>query len=141
MTSATGNNDRATPRAPCRGLTLIEVMVSVAILASASVLILQALARGAHTLALAKNRLRAYTFASAKLPDVELSLAQGNPPTTAGEFRAGHDQFEWRVDTLADPDTPELQQITLTVAWRQGPTPYETRVGTLRYIPPEEPTK
>lgn len=116
-------------------MTLIEILVSVAILATALVFILQACARGAYVLTQSKYRLRAYAFASAKMADVELAFRQGVVPKTAGEFRVGPDQFHWRVETAPSTDDPQLEQVTLTVDWRQGRNAYESRVVTMRRIP------
>ena len=126
-TSAIGNKRR--------GLTLVEVLISVAILASASVFVLQALMRGAYAVALVRNKLRAYAFASAKMADLELSAAQGTPPKKAGSFSFGHDRFQWRVDASVDPATPQLELLTLTVGWHQGRHPYESQVSAILRLP------
>ena len=140
-----GAGGRTLPRARSpqpiakHGFTLIEVLVSIAILASAVVLILQAFVRGAYVMALAKNRLRAYTFASAKMADVELALQHGREPDPDGRFSAGREQFRWRLDR-APADDPQLERVTLTVSWRQGRRAYESHTATLRRLTeqPEE---
>jgi type II secretion system protein I len=127
MTSRTGNS--------LRGLTLVEILVSIAILAGATVFVLQALVRGAHALSLARNRMRAYTFASAKMADLELQFRQGLSPDPAGRFRVGRDQFLWRVSAEPSASDPRLERVTLTVSWQQGAHAYATHLGTLRRIP------
>ena len=144
MTSATGSNSRgqrtehggqsARRVGSPRGLTLIELLVSVAILASASVLVVQAFIRGAYAMTTAANRLRAYEFASAKMADLELNLDQGVAPETAGQFRIGGDLFQWKADMAASDSDPELALVTLTVGWHQGPHGYETSVSALRRV-------
>ena len=123
------------PRAPERGLTLVEVLISIAILASASVLVLQALMRGAYAVALAQNKLRAYAFASAKMADLEISVTRGVVPKTDGTFGFGHDRFSWHVDTAIDPGAPQLELVTLTVEFFQGLHPYESQIGGLMRRP------
>ena len=118
-----------------RGLTLVEILISVAILASASVFVLQALTRGAYAVALRRNKLRAYAFASAKMADLELSAAQGTPPRKAGEFSFGRDRFQWRVDASVDPATPQCELVTLTVGWQQGRHPHESQISALLRLP------
>lgn len=131
MTSRTG--DRS-------GLTLIEILISVAILASASVLIMQALLRGAYMLESAKRRTTAYAFAAAKLADVELALLSGEELKTGGQFWAGREAFRWAVAMEPAPDEPDdLQLVTLTVNWRQGRHPYRETYSTIVPIPKEEP--
>ena len=120
-----------------RGLTLVEILVAVAILATGGVLILQALARGAYALNVAENRRWAYVFSQAKMADLDMSLKQGLEPKTHGEFRMGREQFRWDVDTFAT-DEPELQLVTLTVAWRQGRHDYASQFSTLVRVEVEE---
>lgn len=113
----------------------MEVLVSIIILAGATVFVLQALVRGAHALTLARNRLRASTFASAKMADLELQFRQGLAPDPAGRFRMGRDQFTWRVDAEPAASDPQLELVTLTVNWQQGPHTYASQLGTLRRLP------
>ena len=123
-------------RSTCRrGLTLVEILISVAILASASVFVLQALMRGAYAVALAGNKLRAYEFISAKMADLEISVAQGVRPRKDGEFAFGRDRFHWHVDTAVDPAAPPAEMVTLTIGWSQGRHPYESRITTLLRLP------
>ena len=115
------------PKTYVRGMTLVEVLLSVVILASATVLILQALARGAVGLAIAANRSRAYAFASTKLADVELSFAQGLNPAPKGNFRMGDTPFHWELAMSQAIEDPELQVVTLTVDWNQGRGEYASQ--------------
>jgi prepilin-type N-terminal cleavage/methylation domain-containing protein len=117
-----------------RGLTLIELLISVAILAGAVVLIMQAFARGASALAFAKHRMRAFQFASAKLVEAELAAAAGKTPDLKGSFRVGRDRFEWHLAAEPAFDEPELELLTLTVDWRQGRTPYDLHLSTLKRV-------
>ena len=132
-----GSHHAPTPRRI--GLTLIEVLVSIAILASASVLVMQAFVRGAYVLALARNRLGAYTFASAKMADLELGFARGVAPKPSGQFQIGRDQFQWRVEAAPASQDPELELVTLTVDWHQGSRAYASRVSMLRRLPEVPP--
>ena len=130
MTSRIGSRKR-------RGLTLVEILVAVAILATGGVLILQALARGAYTLKVAENRRHAYIFSQAKMADLDMSLKQGLEPTTRGQFRMGREQFRWDVYT-SPTEEPELQLVTLRVAWRQGQHDYASQFSTLVRVKEEE---
>ena len=128
MTLPTGSN---------RGLTLIEILVSVAILASAVVLIMQALLRGAYVLTLAEQRFHAYAFSVGKLADVEMALHTGQALTPNGRFRIAHDQFTWQLEAAPLPEDPQLELMTLTVGWGTGRQERSTHVGLLRRIPVE----
>ena len=116
-------------------MTLIEILVSVAILATALVFILQACVRGAYVLTQTQYRLSAYAFASAKMADLELAFRQGVIPKVSGEYRVGREQFRWHVNTAPSSEDPRFELVTLTVGWHQGRNAYESRVATLRRIP------
>ena len=100
------------------GLTLVEILVSVAILAAGTVLVLQALGRGAYLLTVARQRSNAYAFSAAKMADLELSLRQGGEPQTKGRFGQGRDQFVWQADVSPARESPNLALVMLTVSWR-----------------------
>jgi hypothetical protein len=101
-------------------LTLIEVLISIAILAIGQVLIMQALARGAHALSVAERRSTAYAFAAAKLADINLRARQGEAIDMDGRFGSGRSAFEWRIDRFPQPDHPAIELLTLTIDWPQG---------------------
>ena len=121
------------------GLTLVEILVSIAILATAMAFILQAFARGAYLLAVTKNRMGVYAFASAKLADLELSLLQGGDVRPEGEFRLGREACHWRVESVPSDD-PELELVTLTVGWRQSRRDYESAFPMVHRIAKEQGT-
>jgi prepilin-type N-terminal cleavage/methylation domain-containing protein len=120
------------------GLTLIEILVSVAILAAGAVLIMQALLRGAYALTFAEQRFHAYTFSVGKLADVETALHTGQSLTPHGRFRMGKDQFTWQLDASPLPEDPQLELVTLTVGWGAGRQERSTRIGLLRRVPEED---
>ena len=139
MTSATGSNPRGLLFASRRGLTLIEILISVAILASAVVFIMQALARGAYALSLGSNQMRAYTFASAKMADLEVALSQEAAIDEEGSTPSSRDQFRWRVAMSPVDDEPQLQLVTLTIEWNQGPRVYASSYSLMRRLPEVTP--
>jgi len=116
------------------GFTLVEILVSVAILAVGSVVLCQALARGAYAVALAKRHATAYLFSISKLADLELMLRQGPLEKTSGQFGAGRDAFVWKVDAEVSPELPQLQQLKLTVNWKQGDHIYDSELNLVRRI-------
>jgi len=124
------------PRADV-GLTLVEILVSVAILAAAVVLIMQALLRGAYALTLAEQRFHAYAFSVGKLADVETALDTGQSLTPHGRFRMGKDQFTWQLEAVPLPEGPQLELVTLSVGWGTGRQERSTHVGLLRHVPEE----
>ena len=96
---------------------------------------MQALARGAAALASAKQRSTAYTFAAAKLADLDLSQQQRIEPRLSGHFGSGRELFGWRVDAVPEPERPELELVTLTVDWQHGRHDYASRFSTVRPAP------
>lgn len=129
-----------------RGLTLIEVLVAVAILASSAVGVLQALGTVAHALALGEQRLSAYEFAASKMEELKLEALQIQssdpdplkPLNTHGSFRLGMQPFRWEVTSQAVSADSGLGSMTLTVGWIRGAQEYENRFSTLFRLPVEE---
>ena len=113
-------------------MTLIEILISVVILASAAVLVMQALARGAYALAAAKNRLTAYLVATTTMAELELHARSAQAMRPEGRFRVGRDQFQWRVETSPTSDDPPLTLVQLTVEWQQGLHTYASTITTIR---------
>lgn len=120
------------------GLTLIEILISIAILAFALTLILQSLGRGAYALALAGNRLRAYEFAAAKMGDLELAWRLAEEPKARGSFRMGGTLFTWSLDEQP-LERPEMALSTLTIRWDQGRHEQASQVEAVHRVPPPEP--
>lgn len=128
MTSATGSS---------RGLTLIEVLVSVVILAVGAVAIAQALAKASEAQAIADDYAAANLLALSKMADVELAFRKGEPVEDGqtGSVRLGLRSFDWQVAAAPLMDDPNTSTVTLVVNWRRGRTPYERRVDTLLRLP------
>ena len=124
-------------RVRSKGLTLIEILISIAILAGGSVMVMQALARGAYALSVATNRMRVYEFSRAKMADLDITLERNREPKPRGRFRMGRESFNWSVVMLPTSD-PELQQVTLTVTWDQGRQTYASEFSTVTRIEDEE---
>lgn len=125
------------PRYPQRGLTLIEILVTLVILSGGSVFVLQALGQGAQVLARAKTQLVVYQFARTKMADVEIGLRQGKELALRGRFQASGQEFRWRVH--ARPlEEPELELVTLTIDWNLGRYAYESNFSTVTRVPVED---
>ena len=127
MTSPTGRTCLR-PSNPRAGLTLVEVLVSIAILAASLAVILQGLSRAAYLTSVAKHRLQAVSFAQAKLAELELAGAARAELKPDGDFRIGRDLFTWHV---ASSPNDAGDQVDLTVSWEQGQHPFNVHVTTL----------
>ena len=113
----------------------MEILISVAILSAGAVLILRALAQGAHALALSQSRATAYAFASAKLAEVDAALQEGTVPRTSGSFQSSTTRFQWALERSPLPDESRLELVTLAITWRQGRHPYESRLSLVHRAP------
>ena len=128
MTLPTGNN---------RGLTLIELLLSIAILASALAVILQGLVRSTYAMSVARNRLHAYAFITSKLAEVELAARQEKALRPEGSFRLNHDLFSWHLDDSLL--SPTIKLTSLRVEWQQADHPYSL-AAAVTLPQPESPT-
>ena len=136
MTSPTGNNnDRG------RGLTLIEVLISVVILSMGSVVIMEAFGRMAQAMAIADDETGAYLFAMSKMSEVEVEFREGRAPEEdeeSGSFRLGERGYEWALRSSTLSEEPPVKSIALDVEWQRGSEMYTRRFETmLRVAVPE----
>ena len=131
MISRTGNS----------GLTLIEVLVSVAILSMGAVVVMQALARTAQAQALAEDRAQAYIVGASKMAEAELSTLAGTalPEHEDGHVRVSEQAFEWSINTVLEAEDPSLQLVMFAVTWQRGQYTYQQAVSTLVRLPQESP--
>ena len=124
MTLLTGSNPRKSNYAR-RGLTLIEVLISVILLAGGTVLVMQSFATGWEAIVRADERASAYLFALSKLADLELANQQGHDLAdhAEGSFRSGAKPFSWHVTVHVDEKKAHPpQRVTLSVVWPRGQT-------------------
>ena len=123
------------------GFTLIEVLVSLAILGLGAVTVLQALARIAHAQALTAYQANAYLFAVSKMGDVEVAFREGKDihDQDTGSFHVGPRNFQWELVATPVVEAPGVRAVSLTVRWRAGQQAYARRFETqLREPLPEQ---
>ena len=138
MTSRTGNPRR---NEPPRGLTLIEVLISVVLLAMGAVFIMQALARISYAQLVAEDRRSAYFFSLSKMAEIELSVWQGTFPKEGehGRVRVGASTGSWDVTASPLADDSQEMAIVLTTSWHRGADAFTHHVETILHIP-HDPT-
>lgn len=138
------------PRVPRgAGLTLIELLVAVVILATSAVFVMGALARAAEAQAIADEQRCAYLFGLEKMAALEVGFFSGQEiaEKEEGSFLVGAQRFAWRtVARHPDEARPEVTAVALTVAWRRGEQDYAqqyrttfTRPKALDGSPPPKP--
>ncbi len=119
MTSPIGR-DRKT-----RGLTLIELLLSVVLFASVAVVVLPALGSASQMTQLAVRKGEAYLHGMTKMSELELQFTESETPPHigSGRFRSklgGPTPYSWEVFTEPYSEDPPLQKVTLIVAWPRG---------------------
>ena len=114
-----------------RGLTLIEVLVSVVILSAGAIVLMQSLAQSAHAQAIAEAHIQAYVLAASKLGELELEAARGEslPERQEGIVRVGQQTFNWSATATALEASP-VQAVSLLVSWKEGARDYTLRLDT-----------
>ena len=123
------------------GLTLIEVLISVILLAGGAVLVMQSFATGWEAMARADDRSAAVLFAMSKLADLELASQQGHEVTQrpSGTFRVGVRPFAWSVDVQPIERGEEEQRLlTLSVTWPRGRSTDEAQFTMLLPAQPQQ---
>lgn len=109
------------------GFTLVEVMVTVAVLSLGTLMIHQGLLRSADALGHFNNLLVAQEWAEAKLWDARESLlypSEGAPAIpTSGSFTEFGKEFEYSITTKSQPDADNLYGIQIQVGWQEGHRP------------------
>jgi prepilin-type N-terminal cleavage/methylation domain-containing protein len=132
-----------------RGMTLIEVLISLVILSSVTVFTLQALSKSAEVQRTTEFRRKAHFFALTRLAELEARVAPETEieKTEKGRFRDGPDTFDWEIVTAPhglvpeeeapDPkEVPVLLELGLSVAWEQGLDANSVQLRTLSFHRP-----
>lgn len=148
MTSPIGARPkRKTPSssAAC-GMTLVEVLISVALLAGGAVLIIQAFAHTWEAAGVEDSRSAAYLFALSKLSDLELAHQQNHDlrDKVSGNFRSGKEIFKWETHIepafTPPPESKEIapDRVTLLVQWPRDQWRFETLLSPPKQEVPEK---
>jgi len=126
-----------TPLAASRGgFTLLEVLVAVAVLATALVSLLSLHGRNIQTVAYDQQLSRATLLAQDLMTRTLVAESFPEPTQSSGEFASDPD-FRWQLEILRGP-TPELEEemreIRIRVFWDPG-DPDAVRLVTLLHKP------
>ena len=116
MTSATGSKIKPS------GFTLVEVLVSVAILSVGSVAVMQALGQTAAALSAAEHRRQAVEISSLKIAEAALTLRTGREleENNGGTVRLGEQSLIWTLNAVSEKERPRVKTLSLTVEWKDG---------------------
>ena len=116
MTLRTGSN----------GFTLIEVMVTVAVLSLGTLIIHQGFLRSADVLVHYNSQLAAEEWADNKLWAVKESLFftdENSAEGSNGTFEEAGRIFNWSLESNPVPGTDELYLIRMNLSWNEGNKP------------------
>jgi prepilin-type N-terminal cleavage/methylation domain-containing protein len=106
------------------GFTLIEIMVSVAILSVGLILVLQGMAKCVNILRISQDNLAATILAEDKITQVEIASKQKSSGAsfgdTSGEEEYGSAVFRWEVRLSPYGEYENLNELLATVSWKDG---------------------
>ena len=84
-----------------RGLTLIEVLVSILIISGGCVYVLQALAQSARVQQLVEERISFYPFLASKLAKIEMRVSSEKDPfkSEKGSYEEKNRRYAWSISS------------------------------------------
>jgi len=133
---------RTRNRVRCGGFTLIEVMISLAVVAIALVALLSLQHQNLQSVIRAQEMTRAAMLAQSMMSQIEMG---GFPPvaTQNGDFQAmyrgQYPGFRWRRAVEPSAMFPDVRKITLTIFYGPG---FHRRFEVVEFMyhpmPPEE---
>ena len=112
-----------------RGLTLVEVMVSVTILAICLVLILNSFVRSTRATELSDDFFRSTLLFEDKL--YEMCNTELDEGFQDGVFSNFGNRFSWRLHVVKLEELP-IKETELEISWNQGSK--EKAISTLTYL-------
>lgn len=117
---------------PGAGFTLLEAVVSLAILSVASIAALAAVSRDLEGAFRTRAALESAALAEDRLEAVRLLSTSdfAAPPdsVTRGHFAPPFEAYTWRTDIEPVLGIPGLYDVRIDVIWRRGQRPVETRI-------------
>jgi len=126
-----GNKFHHAPGTTKYGFTLIEVMVSVAILAVGLALILQGFAFSLNVLRISQDNLKATLVAENKMAELQIQIKEGSGSFAKGldeEFESGNMEYawevkiepvEWEIEEISEAHEA-LNEVSACLSWEEG---------------------
>lgn len=113
------------------GLTLLEAVLSLAIISLVGLAALGAVGRDLRTAVNAKVALEVAMLADDRLETTRLAdpatLAVLPDSLASGVFAAPFDEYRWNIDTRPVPGSVQLYDVRVTVHWAEGSRSYRAR--------------
>jgi prepilin-type N-terminal cleavage/methylation domain-containing protein len=129
MISATGRN---------KGFTLIEIMISIAILSLGLILILQGLTQCLNILRISRNNLETSLLIEDKMAEMEIAVNQDTDNFSrdiSGDSQSGNIEFKWQIRLNPDTEYENLYEVLATVNWAEGRRRGSSILNTYLMIP------
>ncbi len=115
-----------------RGMTLIEVLATVAIIAVALPPIMYGISMATAVAGVARQRAEASTLAQNKIEELAQLVALGEDVPTSGDFGDDYALYRWQ-STSQDWDEQNLTQLQVTVTWTTRGRTLDVTLTTLVY--------
>ena len=106
-----------------RGFTLIEIMISIAILSVGLILVIQGLTQCLSILRISQDNLETSLLAEEKIAELEIAAKQEKGTffkETSGETQSGNIEFKWQIRLTPDQEYEDLNEALTTVSWKEG---------------------
>lgn len=112
-----------------KGFTLLEIMLSVAILSIGLTLILQGFAHLLNILRISEDNLKASFMIENKLAEAQIQARQDWDAFVAGldeDFKFEDIKYEWKLEVnpveweIEDVELEDLNEVKATLSWEEG---------------------
>ena len=131
MTSTAANRfDRR--RSPRRGLTLVEVLATIVMMAIVLPAAMQGIALCTSSSVVARRRCEAAALAEAKITEL-IATADWQFGANSGEFGEAWPEYRWEAQAGAWAADPTMTELSVRVAWTSRQQEREVILTTLVY--------
>lgn len=130
-----------TKRSRSRGYTLLELMLSAAILAIGLTALVRSFTAGTNVLRQNEKRAIGVVLAQQKLAEI-MGMDELQDGTEDGDVEEDvYEGYRWQSEIETLTDYPNLKQVRVTISWRDGQRVEDVRIDTYVRVPPESETE
>lgn len=106
-----------------RGFTLVEIMISIAILSIGLILVLQGFSYALNILRISQDNLETSLLAQEKMAELEINSKQSKGmflKDISGDSQSDNIEFRWQIRLTPDTEYEDLYAVMTTVNWKEG---------------------